>query len=686
MSRFVQKIILFVVLYCLVAAPLSLADVKLRIYLQDGSLKAGNLIAESEKAFVILSKSGREEIPKDKIMFVNGKTLAQWQARPDKLFQTEIIPSDIPNPSYVNDKASIPSLPPATEKPVLSKSAEVSNSQAENVEVPKNKVSPSKVEPVESPVPVAPKKVKTLTAKQLDLNPDKSLRASSKAVSEKPSPSPTPAASVVSQESDPVENQVAAVPASKKQEVLPVPEDEKPLSVEEVVANSKKALAGRYKNGIPPKEEKKPAGKFLADVKKGKQKILKKEEVAKVAASSPLKVDRASKPAIFTRESYANYHKQMGKGFIEAGRKGPAIQELHIAMVLNKGDAETAMMLGKLYAEEGVDSRAEKFLTHFGLKKDEAAKNLITSIKEERASAEKKKKILYAEAASGLLLEIPVLILYRRFRRKKGKVVEIDAETVQVPQQDLDKLDKEETKDVFKDALVEIEKIKAVEPPPLEIKTTPLEKTEAKQIPPPPPTKAPAFPAAPPQFKVEMPAKIELPVNEPPKEFNELHPVAEYEDPQEIDESQNVEKPTALRRPVFKTKGFSLNDKEEFLKVGKIVEAAVQKGNQLAFEGRFDEARREYRTALALHYVCLEAYLGLGYLSFAQGQWELALEHYLRAVEINAESADAHYGLGRVLLELEQSELGVEELQKALTLDPSLIDARDTLTALGKAA
>src|SRR5688572_4183143 len=94
----------------LLAAPLA-ADIKLRIYLKDGSLQAGNLIKENPDSFVIMTKEDRVEIPKDKIMFVNGKTLKQWQAQPDKLFQTEIMPSNVPDPKFVNDKAPLPAAP-----------------------------------------------------------------------------------------------------------------------------------------------------------------------------------------------------------------------------------------------------------------------------------------------------------------------------------------------------------------------------------------------------------------------------------------------------------------------------------------------------------------------------------------------------------------------------------------------
>src|SRR5690348_2498223 len=93
------------------AATSAIAEVKLRIYLQDGSLQSGNLISETPEAFVILAKDGRSEIQKKSIMFINGKTLKQWEDRPDKLFQTEIMPSELPNPAFVNDKAPLPRPP-----------------------------------------------------------------------------------------------------------------------------------------------------------------------------------------------------------------------------------------------------------------------------------------------------------------------------------------------------------------------------------------------------------------------------------------------------------------------------------------------------------------------------------------------------------------------------------------------
>jgi hypothetical protein len=127
-----------------IAVGFAAADVKLRVYLKDGSLQAGNLVSETKDAFVILTKEGRQEISKTNIMFVNGKTLAQWEARPDKNYSTEILPSEVPNPSFINNKAA---LPPPVALPVERKPI-----------TPPTAVS----KPVEEAKPVEPEPVKEL--------------------------------------------------------------------------------------------------------------------------------------------------------------------------------------------------------------------------------------------------------------------------------------------------------------------------------------------------------------------------------------------------------------------------------------------------------------------------------------------------------------------------------------------
>jgi len=121
------------------------------------------------------------------------------------------------------------------------------------------------------------------------------------------------------------------------------------------------------------------------------------------------------------------------------------------------------------------------------------------------------------------------------------------------------------------------------------------------------------------------------------------------------------------------------------LERGQMVAEFLAKGHGFSSQGEFGQARREYRTVLALHPDNVDAYLGLAYLSFMQGQWELSLAHYLRASQLNPNSADVHYGLGRVYLELERVDEAIAEFQKTLTLEPSFEDARDSLTSIGQA-
>ena len=119
--------------------------------------------------------------------------------------------------------------------------------------------------------------------------------------------------------------------------------------------------------------------------------------------------------------------------------------------------------------------------------------------------------------------------------------------------------------------------------------------------------------------------------------------------------------------------------------MARSVENALVRGNAAAAAGRSDEARRYYRTALALNADCATAHLGLGFLAFAEEKWDTSLLHYKKALEISA-SADAHYGIARVLLEINRVEDAVPELRATLSLDPTYDDARDALTAIGKPA
>jgi hypothetical protein len=203
--------------------------------------------------------------------------------------------------------------------------------------------------------------------------------------------------------------------------------------------------------------------------------------------------------------------------------------------------------------------------------------------------------------------------------------------------------------------------------------------------PPPPLKQEPAFVRPPEKPRFEPPEK---PRFEPPEKPRFEPPLRLPPKPEPIVPALHVpqEEPAPQLEPVMEKPKSKVPDYEEVLRIGQAVNIAIQNGNQLAGEGKPDLARREYRTALALNPSSVEAQLGLGFLCFVQGQWDVALEHYIRALEVDPNSAPAHYGIGRVLLETNQTDAAIIEFQSTLALDPTFDEARQTLTALGKAA
>lgn len=134
-----------------------------------------------------------------------------------------------------------------------------------------------------------------------------------------------------------------------------------------------------------------------------------------------------------------------------------------------------------------------------------------------------------------------------------------------------------------------------------------------------------------------------------------------------------------------------------------------QMGHALIMQGRFDEAERELRFALALRgshneeswgqasfwlgYILAtrndldaaielfrqsishdasyaEAHRWLGRTLFARGDFASARESLERAVKLNPELAEAHFDLGNFLVNMRRTEEGIEHLQTSLALHP----------------
>lgn len=559
--KFIPKLALFLLIAAVVTVG---AEVKLRIYLQDGTLQAGNLVAENPDTFVILTKEGRAEIKKEKIMFINGKTLKQWQERPDKLFQTEIIPSDIPNPSYVNDKAALPVVPALSDsKPVIKP-------------ITKSAVSAASVQPPP----------------------------------EKPKPTPAPTS--------------AAKPTPKP---VPSPESVKAQAVSAPVA----PVAAPPVIEMTPKVVRKPVPKAVP-----------------VVAAVKKEPDPSPAPPRFVRKDFGDYHYQRAQAYLKTGSRGPAIQELHLATVLDRQNPESIFLIGRLYMEGGENIRAEKYFSHPLIRKREPVKKLVEEMNAASKKQEKNLWFLYSGASIGLLAWVPLLIVWRKLKRPSVRV--ITAETAE------EMASEEVLSAPVEQLLVErprVEKPQAEQPQ--------VEKPTIKQ------PIIDKLLVGDPQFE-KTTAEILKRLQEPPV----VPPV-----PEPVPVSAVVEE------PVSSIVAAQNLDTEAMLRVASMVEKAICQGNTYAVEEKYDLARREYRTALALRPTCAEAHLGLGYLCFAQGQWELALEHYVKCMEIDSNSADAHYGIGRVLLETDRINEAVPEFQKTLALDPTFDDARDTLSAIG---
>jgi tetratricopeptide (TPR) repeat protein len=605
-----KNVLKLALILCAAGGLLFAADVKLRIYLQDGTLQSGNLVNETPESFVILTKDGRSEVPKDKIMFINGKTLKQWQERPDKLFSTEILPADIPNPAYVNDKAALPSPPsPSAKSAQLTKKAVSENKSkaVPAVEKPATQIK-TPVEAVKGPTAAAATPDTALPLKTL------AARSGRRHGHGKHAPSAT----------------------------VPNP-------------------------SVPPGA--KPEGKVTASIKPAPvaaASSARQPTQSVGSAASPVGAPLAL-PARFSRKEYADVYYQQALRDIEQKHAGAALHELHVAAILDRQDPEPTLWLGKIYLEQGLLSRAHKYLSHPILKKREDAKALLDQIAAQQAQKKKSRRLLYGATVVGIFAWVPLIFLLRKIRRTNRRVITADTE---MPSPFAAKPD---VVDPTTEILPVVENILAGKPVP---------------APAPAPVAEPAFmkvPPSAPKAPVSMPPPIAprpaSPIPSP------IIPLPVFSKPPQPS-APAPELPTPLTAPASTVNQFippsavSIPDTDAVLRLAGMVEQAVRKGNALAVEEQFTQAAREYRTALALNPACLEAQLGLAYLCFSQGQLDLALEHYERCMKIDPASADAHYGMGRVLLENDRINEAVSEFQQTLTLDPSFDDARETLTSL----
>ncbi len=92
-------------------------------------------------------------------------------------------------------------------------------------------------------------------------------------------------------------------------------------------------------------------------------------------------------------------------------------------------------------------------------------------------------------------------------------------------------------------------------------------------------------------------------------------------------------------------------------------------GQVFLFQGRLDEAEREFSDALRLSGAQDEVLLGLGQIAYQQGDVGDALNYWRGAAALNLRNADAHYWLGRAYLARSLFELAKGELERAVQRD-----------------
>jgi tetratricopeptide (TPR) repeat protein len=98
----------------------------------------------------------------------------------------------------------------------------------------------------------------------------------------------------------------------------------------------------------------------------------------------------------------------------------------------------------------------------------------------------------------------------------------------------------------------------------------------------------------------------------------------------------------------------------------------VQEGLALAKQGRYDEATRAYRRALAANPENALVLNWSGYANFRSGRHRRAVEDLRRAIELEPGYAEAHYNLALALWAAGDADAALKELEQAFDLEPAL--------------
>ena len=102
-------------------------------------------------------------------------------------------------------------------------------------------------------------------------------------------------------------------------------------------------------------------------------------------------------------------------------------------------------------------------------------------------------------------------------------------------------------------------------------------------------------------------------------------------------------------------------------------------GNDLAKQGRFDEAMAHYSEALRIKPDYAFAHNNLGHALANQGRVSEAIAHYSEALRIEPGYADAHNNLGIVLADQGKLDEAIAHYSEALRIKPDFADAHNNL-------
>ncbi len=127
-----------------------------------------------------------------------------------------------------------------------------------------------------------------------------------------------------------------------------------------------------------------------------------------------------------------------------------------------------------------------------------------------------------------------------------------------------------------------------------------------------------------------------------------------------------------------------------FSQARKTVDDCFHAGCQAEEERRFDDAEREYRSAISIAKHNPVLYFNLGNVLYARQCVEEAIESFRQAVRLKPDYCDAWNNLGVLLAEVGELEAACAAHQKAIAANSKCSDAfynlADALDELGKAS